>query len=127
MGSLTGISLKGSHNIKISSISFVLNDNFTFVVKLVYSQLVFLSNISFYGNGHSGCSSIISQERVLSINNATFTQIEGFLGAALMMLASNITFRGSNMFADNRATSGGSIYLVTQGSNCILKMLCAKI
>ena len=79
VGSLTGISLKGSCNIKISSISFVLNDNFTVVVKFIHSQLVLLSNISIYGNGYSGCSSIISQDSALSINDASFIQIQGFL------------------------------------------------
>ena len=132
MGSLAGISLKGSYNVKISSISFVLNDNFTFVVRLVHSQSVLLSNISIYGNGHSGCSSIISQESALGINNASFIQIKGFVGAALMMLTSNITFRGSNMFAYNRAISGGSIYsvanstLILNGTNLFLNSTSSK-
>ena len=40
-----------------------------------------------------------------------FTEISGFLGAAVMMVASNVTFRGDNAFIYNTAASGGSIYL----------------
>jgi predicted outer membrane repeat protein len=106
-------------NIEISSIKFALHDNFTFIMRFEHSQLVRLSNISIYGNGYSGCSSIISEESVLEFNDSTFIGINGFLGAALMMFASNTTFRGSIVFADNTATSGGSIYL-THNSTLIL-------
>ena len=116
-GSLTGISLNGSCNIEISSISFVLYDNFTFVVKFEYSESVRLSNISIYGNGYHGCSSIISKESALDFDNARFIGIKGFLGAAVMMLSSNITFRGNNLFAGNTAYSGGSIYLANSELN----------
>ena len=95
----------------MSSISFVLHDNFTFILKFEYSELVHLSNISIYGNGYHGCSSIISKESALDFDNARFIGIKGFLGAAVMMLSSNITFRGNNLFAGNTAYSGGSIYL----------------
>ena len=103
---------KESWNIKISLIHFTLYDNFTFIMRFEHSQLVQLSNISIFGNGYNGCSSIISQGSALDINNASFIGIKGFLGAALMILASNITFRGSNVFAGNTAASGGSIYLI---------------
>ena len=109
--SSASITWNESWNIKISSIRFFLHGNFTFVLRFEHSQLVQLSNISIYGNGHSGCTSIISEESVLEFNSSMFIGMNGFLGAALMMYASNITFRGSIVFADNAAVSGGSIYL----------------
>ena len=59
----------------------------------------------------AGYSSIISEESVLEFNNSMFIGINEFVGATLMMFASNITFRGSIMFTDNTAVSGGSSYL----------------
>ena len=56
--SSASITWNESWNIKISSIRFFLHGNFTFIMKFEHSQLVQLSNISIYGNGHSGCSSI---------------------------------------------------------------------
>ena len=109
--SSVSITWNESWSIEISSIGFFLHDNFTFILRFEHSQLVQLANISIYGNGYSGCSSIISEESVLEFNNSMFIGINGFLGAALMMYASNITFRGSITFADNAAVSGGSIYL----------------
>ena len=40
-----------------------------------------------------------------------FTEIYGFFGAAVMMVASNLTFSGDNTFINNTGISGGSIYL----------------
>ena len=40
-----------------------------------------------------------------------FIKINGFLGAAIMMVTSNVTFRGDDTFINNTAISGGSIYL----------------
>ena len=59
--SSASITWNESWNIKISSIRFFLYCNFTFIMKFEHSQLVQLSNISIYGNGYSGCSSIISE------------------------------------------------------------------
>ena len=50
-----------------------------------------------------------------------FIGINGFLGAVLMMYASNITFRGNIMFTDSAAVSGGSIYLTHINSILSLK------
>ena len=116
--SLARIYWRGSLNIEISSINFILHDNFTFIMRFEHSHSLQLSNISIYGNGYSGCSSIISQGSALGINNASFFGIKGYLGAALMMSASNVTFRGSNVFVGNTAASGGSIYL--SGSYLVL-------
>ena len=109
--SSASITWNESWNIEISSIRFFLYGNFTFIMRFEHSQLVQLANISIYGNGYSGCSSIISERSALEFNNSKFIGINGFLGAALMIFASNITFRGSIVFADNAAVSGGSIYL----------------
>ena len=103
-GSITWIK---SWNITISSFMFNFYDNFIFIMRFEHSELVQLSNISIYGNGYSGYSSI----SVLEFNDSMFIGINGFVGAALMMFASNITFRGSIIFTDNTAVSGGSIYL----------------
>ena len=108
---LASITWNESWNIEISSITFTLHDNFTFIMRFEHSQLVRLSNISIYGNGYSGCSSIVSEESALEFNDSTFIGINGFLGAALMIFVSNITFRGIIMFANNTASYGGSIYL----------------
>ena len=100
-----------SWNITISSFIFNFYGNFIFIMRFEHSELVQLSNISIYGNGYNGCSSIISEESVLEFNDSMFIGLNGFVGAALMMFTSNITFRGSIMFTDNTAVSGGSIYL----------------
>ena len=106
------ISWNKSWNIKISLIRFTLNGNFTFIMKFERSQLVRLSRISIYGHRYySGCSSIISEKSALHFKDSTFSGINGFVSAALMIIASNITFRGSIVFANNTAASGGSIYL----------------
>ena len=110
--SSASITWKESCNIKISSIKFTLHGNFTFIMRFEHSLLVRVSNISIYGNWYSGCSSIVSEESALEFDDSTFIGINGFVGAALMIFASNITFRGSIMFADNAAASGGSIYLI---------------
>ena len=80
-------------------------------MKFDRTQIVYLSNVSIIGNGNSGCSSVLVQKSTIFINNSMFTEISGFLGAAVMMVASNVTFRGNNVFINNTAASGGSIYL----------------
>ena len=109
--SSASITWNESWNIEISSITFSLHGIFTFIMGFEHSQSVQLSNISIYGNWYCGCSSIFSEESALKFNNSKFIGINGYVGAALMMYASNITFRGTIMFADNAAVSGGSIYL----------------
>ena len=109
--SLASITWEKSWNITVSSITFTLHDNFTFIIRFELSLFVQLSNISILGNGYSGCSSVMSRESTLDVNNSMFSGIKGLLGAALMMLASNITLKGTNIFVNNTALSGGSIYL----------------
>ena len=46
----------------------------------------------------------VKEVAMLEFNNSMFIGINGFLGAALMIFASNITFRGSIVFADNSGT-----------------------
>ena len=109
--SSASITWEKSWNINISSITFILRDNFTFIIRFELSLFVHLSNISIVGNGYSGCSSIISRESTLDITDSMFNRVKGLFGAALMMLASNITFSGTNNFVNNTAISGGSVYL----------------
>jgi predicted outer membrane repeat protein len=109
--SLASITWNKSWNIEISSIRFTLHDDFTFIMRFEHSRLLRLFNTSINGNRYSGCSSVISEESSIEFNDSTFIGINGFLGAALMIFESNITFRGSILFAGNTATSGGSIYL----------------
>ena len=109
--SLASITWEKSWNVNISSITFILRDNFTFIIRFELSLFVHLSNMSIVGNGYSGCSSIMSRESTLDITNSMFNRVKGLFGAALMMFASNITFSGTNNFVNNTATSGGSVYL----------------
>lgn len=64
------ITWEKSWNIEISSISFFLNDTFTFIIRFELSLFVKLSNISVFGRGYRGYSSIISQESTLDISNS---------------------------------------------------------
>ena len=109
--SVASITWEKSWNIEISSISFMLSDNFTFMIKFEQSLHIHLSNISIFGNRYKGRSSIVSQESELDITNSMFCEIKGLLGAALIAMASNITIGGTNTFVNNTAVSGGSIYL----------------
>ena len=84
-----------SWNIEISSITFTLHDNFIFIMMFKYSHFVRLSDVSIYGNGYYGCSSIISEKSVLEFINSIFIGLNGFVGAALTMFTSKITFRGN--------------------------------
>ena len=93
--SSASITWNESWNIKIFSINFALNGNFTFIMRFKHSQLVQLTNISIYGNWYSGCSSIISEKSVLEFINSIFIGLNGFVGAALTMFTSKITFRGN--------------------------------
>lgn len=70
---LASITFEKSWNIEISSITFKLLNNFSFVMNFRYSHSVRLSNISILGAGFSGCSSISSQGSTLDINNSIFT------------------------------------------------------
>ena len=97
-------------NIEISSITFQLTNNFIFSIMFNQTSLS-MSNISIFGNGYSGCSSTISLQSSISVTNSKFIGIQGWLGAAVMILTSYITFTGNNTFADNSASSGGGIYL----------------
>ena len=126
------ITWNASMNIKISSIRFILHDNFTSIMRFKHSQFVQLSNISIYGNGSNGCSAIIGQGATLNIKNSTFIGINGFLGAAIMTVASNITFAGSNSFANNTAVIGGCIYmsdssLILNGNSQFLNNKCTSV
>ena len=99
-------------DIEISSILIVLLDTFNFSITFKFTHSVQIFNISIYGNGNSGCSSILSQKSVLNITNSQFIGIQGYSGAALMITASsNITLAGSNIFESNIAKYGGAIYL----------------
>ena len=110
MDSVARITWEKSCNISISSISFILLDNFTFIIQFEQSLFIQLSNISFVGNGQSGCSSVMSRDSALLIHNSMFSKIRGLFGTALMLLASNVTVSGTSMFINNMAASGGSIY-----------------
>ena len=110
--SAASITWERSSNIEISSISFTLVSNITFIIKFEQTLSAWLSNITIFGNGYSGCSSVLCQESTLIISNSNFFEIKGLLGAVLMILVSNITFNGNNSFLNNMASSaGGGIYL----------------
>lgn len=121
-----------SMNIEISSIKFILHDNFTSIMRFKHSQFVQLPNISIYGNGYNGCSAIIGQGATLNIKNFTFIGMNRFLSAAIMTVASNITFGESNSFADNTAVIGGGIHmsdsrLILNGNSQFLNNKCTSL
>ena len=125
--SLASITWEESWNIEISSMSFILRNNFTFIIRFESSLFIYFSNISILGNGYTGCSSIMTQKSALYISNSIFTGLNGFLGAVMMAVASNVTFSGNNIFFNNTAAaSGGSLYfsghsmLTLKGTNLFL-------
>ena len=108
---LVSITWEKCSNITISSIIFQANDNFTHAIVFNCTHLVRLSNISILGNGYSGCSSILSLQSTVDITSSKFIGIQGWFGAAVLILESSVRFAGNNTFADNRALSGGGIHL----------------
>ena len=105
------ISWENCENIEIANINFVIESNFSCVLSFNSTFCVKLSNITILGNGHIGCSSIISKRSIVDISDSTFTGIRGYYGAALTALRSNITFAGNNSFLKNNAESGGAMFL----------------
>lgn len=69
--------------IEISSITLNLTSNFTFGIVFEHTKAVRLSNISIFGNGHMGCSSIKSLASTIDVSNSQFINIPGYIGAAV--------------------------------------------
>ena len=105
------ISWEDCENIEITNINFIIESNFSCVLSFNSTFCVKLSNIAILGNGHVGCSSIISMKSVVDISDSTFTGIRGYYGAALIASRSNVSFSGNNSFLRNKALSGGSMFL----------------
>ena len=102
---------KNCSDIEIISLVITLVDDFIYSIVFEYTYSVKMFNISILGNGNNGCSSILNNTSMLNITNS-HSGIHGYLGAALMIIASsNITFTGSNTFKNNVAMNGGAIYL----------------
>ena len=100
-------------NIEISSVIFLLLDNFTHVIVFNQTKTVLLRD--FYVTSSdvtlSGCSSILCQQSEISIMKCHFWGIQGSLGAAMFISESNATFSGNISFIANIASYGGSLYL----------------
>ena len=114
LGPLVYIIWENCSNIDISSLSFIILEDFTFSIIFINSNLVQLSDVSVsdYGNeGNIGCSSVLSQYSTLHIKDSQFAGIQGSIGAAMMILRSCVIFTGNNIFSDNSALYGGSLYI----------------
>ena len=96
-------------NIEITNIKFIIKSNFSYILLFNSSFLVKLTNITILGNGHSGCSSIVSKRSTVRISNSKFIGIKGHSGAALLASESNITFAGINLLTENMASVGGAL------------------
>ena len=105
------ISWEDCENVEITNINFIIDSNFSCVLSFNSTFYVNLSNIAILGNGHIGCSSIISEKSVVDISNSTFTGMSGSYGAALIASRSNVSFSGNNSFLRNKALSGGAMFL----------------
>ena len=106
----TSITWEGCKCIEITNITIIIKRNFTYVISFESTFLVELTNITILGNGHTGCSSIISNRSAINICNSKFKGIKGYSGAALLASESNITFAGINLFLKNKAVAGGAVY-----------------
>ena len=97
-------------NVQINNIKFSVKSNFSCILFFESTFGIKLTNITVFGNSHTGCSSIITKRSIVEISNSEFNGFTGYSGAALFALHSNITFAGNNYFVRNVAVSGGSIY-----------------
>ena len=125
LGPLVSVTWEDCSSIEVSSIAFLLIENFTFSIEFGHSYHVQLSNISVSGKECTGYSAIMSQHSTLGIQNSKFVGIQGSFGAALMILESCVTFTGRNIFLDNVASFGGSLYIyesvvILSGANTFL-------
>ena len=80
---LACISWEDCDNIEITNINFIIESEFSCVLSFYSVFCVKLLNITIFGNGHIGCSSIVSERSVVDISNSTFIGIGGYYGAAL--------------------------------------------
>ena len=100
-------------NVEISSVIFLLLNNFTHVIEFNQTKTALLHDISIINSDDivHGCSSILCQQSEVSIIDCYFWGIHGSLGAAMFISESNATFSGNMSFIINSATYGGSLYL----------------
>ena len=87
------ISWEDCENIEITNINFIIESKFSCVLSFNSTFCVKLSNITILGNGHIGCSSIISMRSEVDVSDSTFTGIRGYYGAALIASISNVSFQ----------------------------------
>ena len=100
-------------NVEISSVIFLLLNNFTHVIEFNQTKTVLLHDISIINSDDivHRCSSILCQQSEVSIIDCNFWGIHGSLGAAMFISESNATFSGNMSFIINSASYGGSLYL----------------
>ena len=103
------ISWESCESIEITNIKFIIKKNFTDIISFESTCLVELINITILGNGHTGCSAIVSKKSIVNISNSKFIGITGHSGAALLASESNITFAGINLFIENMASVRGAV------------------
>ena len=133
-GESVKITWEKCRNIRVSSITFNLLGSFTYSFVFHQTQNVLLYNISVTSRKKAiGCSSIMCQQSDVTIRNCYFFGIRGSLGAALMIIKSNASFIGNNIFIDNRASYYGGSLGSTNGNSiqgsggAIYCKLCALI
>ena len=112
LGPFVNITWEDCWFVQVTSINFILPENYSFSIVFKQTQLIDLHNISVTANGYNtGCSAILSQQSQMSIRDCRFIGIQGLFGAAIMISESSATTNGNNTFADCEASAGGSVYL----------------
>ena len=99
-------------NIEISSVTFYLLNNFTYIIVFNQAKTVLLRGVYVHSSGVTmrGCSSILCQQSEVNIVDCKYFGIQGSLGAAMYVSESNATFSGNNIFAHNTVSYGVSLY-----------------
>ena len=99
--------------IEIISLNFLLSGDYEYRLIFYNTNSVFIQSvlISTDDENSTGNSAILSQASNVTISDSNFVGISGQCGAALQVLdSSEITFTGTNNFANNSGKLGGAIH-----------------
>ena len=100
-------------DIEITSLNFLLSGDYEYRLIFYNTNSVFIQSvlISTEDENSTGNSAILSEASNINISDSNFVGISGQCGAALQVLdSSEITFTGTNNFANNSGKLGGAIY-----------------
>ena len=126
LGQFVNITWEDCWFVQVTSINFILPENYSFSIVFKQTQLIDLYNISVTANGHNtGCSAILSQRSGMGIRDCKFIGIQGSFGVAIVMSKSSVVTTGNNTFANCTAYTGGSVYssnstLTLNGTNVFM-------